>query len=156
MYPMARLVNTARPMDPPIAISPILHQGPQMTTALTWLGVLPPVSISIPHGFYDEPFAVNLTASDPEATIRYTVDGSEPDEKKGAVYNGPITVEKTMPLRAAAFKPGFRRSPVATQTYVFLDDVIRQPADPPGFPNLGHAHHRLWWISSRRSGMGRL
>ena len=37
-------------------------------------------------------------------------------------------------LRAAAFKSGLAPSDVDTQTYIFLDDVLKQPAAPAGFP----------------------
>ena len=33
-----------------------------------------------------------------------------------------------------AFKPGWLSTNVDTQTYIFLDQVIRQPANPAGFP----------------------
>ena len=36
--------------------------------------------------------------------------------------------------RARAFKEGFEPSDVDTQTYLFIADVARQPARPPGFP----------------------
>ena len=37
-------------------------------------------------------------------------------------------------MRAAAFKPGYAATDVDTQTYVFLDDILVQPAVPPGMP----------------------
>ena len=83
---------------------------------------------------------MTLATADPAAEIRYTTDGSEPNEDKGALYTEPISVTGTTVLRAAAFKPDFRRSPVATQSYIFVDDVLRQPADPPGFPATWGTH----------------
>jgi hypothetical protein len=43
-------------------------------------------------------------------------------------------IETTTLLRAAAFKPGLYPAPVDTHTYIFLDQVLIQPKNPPGFP----------------------
>jgi hypothetical protein len=86
------------------------------------------------RGFYDAPFLVSITTETEGATIHYTTDGSTPTEVRGQPYRGPIPITKTMCLRAMAFKPGWIPTNVDTQTYIFLDEVIRQPADPAGFP----------------------
>ncbi len=106
----------------------------------TWAGLLEPVEMSAPHGLYMTPFTVTLAHPDSEAVIRYTTDGSEPALENGEVYAGPVTIAATTPLRAAAFKPGFRRSPVATRTYVFPADVPAQPDDPAGWPQTWGVH----------------
>ncbi len=58
-------------------------------------------------------------------------------------YTGPILIDRTTTVRAAAFKPGWTPSDVDTQTYIFLDDVVRQSADnaPPhvGEPDIINA-----------------
>ncbi|MHB1034612.1 MAG: lamin tail domain-containing protein [Pirellulales bacterium] len=82
------------------------------------------------RGFYDAPFDLTITTETPGAVIRYTTDGSAPTETNGLVYDGPITISKTTTLRAAAFKTDYRSSLSDTQTYIFLDDVIRQPSTP--------------------------
>lgn len=89
------------------------------------------------RGFYDAPFAVTITTATVGATIRYTLDGSQPTATTGLVYSGPITINTTTTLRAAAFKPGAISTDVDTQTYIFLNDVIHQPNNPPGFPTTG-------------------
>ena len=86
------------------------------------------------RGFYDAAFDLAITTETPDATIRYTLDGSVPTASTGEVYTGPIPIATTTVLRAAAFKEGYEPANVDTQTYVFLDDVIHQPANPPGFP----------------------
>jgi hypothetical protein len=99
-----------------------------------WTEVISTVEFSPPRGFYTSPVTVVLTTTIPEAEIRYTTDGSEPVEANGAIYTGPITLDKTTLLRAAAFKAGFLSSEVKTHSYIFLDQVIHQPSDPPGWP----------------------
>ncbi len=49
---------------------------------------------------------VELTASEVDAEIRYTTDGSEPSENS-TLYEGPIAIEKTTTLWAKAFKKGY-------------------------------------------------
>ena len=92
------------------------------------------------RGFFDAPFRVTITAATPGATIRYTLDGSKPTATRGKVYAGPIAIDTTATLRAAAFKSGLRASNVDTHTYLFAEDIIRQPAKPAGFPTTWNGH----------------
>ncbi|MCK4342303.1 MAG: lamin tail domain-containing protein [Phycisphaerae bacterium] len=89
---------------------------------------------SQPHGFYETPFNVTLSTASEGATIRYTIDGSAPTPANGTLYSGPIAINTTTCLRAAAFKNDWLPSYARTQTYIFLDHVLLQPPDPPGFP----------------------
>jgi hypothetical protein len=98
------------------------------------LDVTGEVVFSHDRGFYDEPFDVTLSTETPEALLVFTIDGSAPSETHGLPYSGPIHVDRTMSLRAVAIKPGWVPSNVNTQTYIFLDQVIRQPDRPTGFP----------------------
>ncbi len=92
------------------------------------------VRFSDPHGFHEKSFGVELTTATDGATIRYTTNGSAPTATHGQVYSGQVPVTTTTVLRAAAFKPGHYPSAVGTRTYIFIADVLRQPADPPGMP----------------------
>ena len=92
---------------------------------------------SQPRGFYDHPFSLTIRSDTPGASIRYTTDGSAPTASSGTVYNGPITVSTTENIRAVAYTNGSAASAVVTQSYIFLDDVVRQPASVPGFPGAG-------------------
>ncbi len=101
-------------------------------------GFVSDTQFSVDRGFFSEPFDVAISTETPGTTIRYTTDGSEPTAGTGVVYSGPIHVTGTTVLRAVAFKPNFEPSNVDSQTYLFLDDVIRQsPAGtaPPGWPS---------------------
>jgi hypothetical protein len=98
------------------------------------LDTVSPVQFSVERGIYDAPFLVKLTDQTGGATIRYTTDGSTPSETNGLVYAEPIPIDTTTLLRAAAFKPNSRPSSGETHSYIFLDDVLTQPATPAGFP----------------------
>jgi gliding motility-associated-like protein len=70
---------------------------------------------SLPPGFYNGNQTVSITCADPTATIRYTLDGTDPVVTSTA-YTGPITLTTTKVLRAAAFSlnlPSF----IETNTY---------------------------------------
>jgi hypothetical protein len=43
----------------------------------------------------------------PGVTIRYTIDGSQPDSVNGELFNGPVEIEGTTLLKAYAFKDGW-------------------------------------------------
>ncbi|MBN2271198.1 MAG: lamin tail domain-containing protein [Sedimentisphaerales bacterium] len=96
--------------------------------------VVADTTFSHDRGFYDAPFSVTITTDTEEAIIHYTIDGSTPSETYGTEYVGPIDITTTTCLRAMAFKAGYMSTNVDTHTYIFLDDVINQPAYPTGFP----------------------
>ncbi|MCK6501614.1 MAG: CotH kinase family protein, partial [Nitrospira sp.] len=55
-------------------------------------------------------------------------------ETVGLLYDGPIPIQRSTILRAAAFLTNHRPSNVDTHTYLFARDVLGQPAAPAGFP----------------------
>lgn len=106
-------------------------------------GLVATPTMDPPRGFYDGPTEVTIATSTPGATLVYTLDGSEPSMDHGTAVEparedlaaaAAVEVGTTSILRAAAFRSGWTDSRVATHTYLFLDDVIRQPALPAGLP----------------------
>ena len=97
-------------------------------------GFVKDTRFSVDRGFYDAPFHVQISSQTAGAEIRYTTDGTPPNETHGVIYTAPILVDTTTNLRAVAYKEDYLATNVDTQTYVFLDDVIRQPAEIPGYP----------------------
>ena len=94
------------------------------------------VEFSHDRGFYDASFDLTLATDTAGAEIRYTTDGSAPDETNGTLYVAPvpIPITTTTAVRATAFKSGYASPQSVTHTYIFLEDVLHQPADPEGFP----------------------
>ena len=111
---------------------------------VVWSGIVDAVTFTHQRGFYDQPFALELTTTTPDAVIRYTLDGSEPTETNGQLYTNPIQIKTTSLVRAAAFKPGLLPSLPRTHTYIFLDDVLAQPALPPAFPATWGIHSQTF------------
>ena len=89
-------------------------------------GMVGDTTFSVDRGFYDAPFQLIISTNTPGAQIRYTTNGSPPTATTGTVYTGPITIDRTTTIRAAAFKTGLVPSNVDTQTYIFLNDVVRR------------------------------
>ena len=108
----------------PGGVNPIAKQGLVADTRFT-----------VDRGLFTLPITVAITTATPEAEIRYTTDGSDPNGSSGVIYTEPIDISKTTVLRAAAFRKGWHASNVDTQTYIFPADVIRQPVNPPGYPS---------------------
>ena len=81
---------------------------------------------SVNRGLYTDPFDVTIGTKTLGATIRYTLDGSEPSETNGLTYAGPIHIATTTTLRAIAYKAGLHSTNIDTQSYIFLDDVLTQ------------------------------
>ena len=93
-----------------------------------FLGFVEDTRFSRNRGFYASGQVVAITSATPGAQIRFTTDGSWPSETSGTLYTGPITVNRTMPVRAMAYKTGHRSTNVDTHTYIFPDDVVTQTA----------------------------
>jgi hypothetical protein len=135
--------------------------GPRYITTATpgapnastgFVGFVADTQFSVDRGFFESTDldpggvlenGVAITTATADATIVYTTDGSEPevgDEGvivNGIEYIGPIAINSTTTLRAAAFKTGFEPTNTDTHTYVFLDDVIAQSPGgevPEGWP----------------------
>jgi hypothetical protein len=95
------------------------------------MGVIAPVETSVAHGFFQSPFFLELQSASPNAEIYYTYDGSIPSPENSAAisYQDAIRIDRTTVFRAAAYRDDFGLSPVTTQTYVFLEDVLTQTID---------------------------
>ena len=111
------------------------HSTPGASNNVAWnLGRVADTKFSVDRGFVSAPFDLVLSTVTSDSEIRYTLDGSAPTVSQGAVYTAPIRIEHTTSVRAAAFKLNYRPTDVDTHTYLFLPDVVNQPARPAGFP----------------------
>ena len=72
--------------------------------------------VSMPYlkgnpSFFDTSFTAELACHTPDVVIRYTLDGSEPDENS-TLYEDPFTITEACTLCVRAFKKGCQPSPV--------------------------------------------
>ena len=88
--------------------------------------LLDDVTLSHPHGFYENAIQLELDSRTAGTSIRYTTDGSEPTSTNGQLYNNAIAISETTTIRARSFKQGSEPSRIETATYLFLDDVLTQ------------------------------
>ena len=98
---------------------------------------LDPVVFSQERGVFtgSETVTVALTHPDPDATIYYTTDRSEPTASS-TPYAEPIVISKTTNLRATAIKEGhlpYRN--VTTHSYIWLDQVAGQKKVSSSYPD---------------------
>ena len=110
---------------------------PRKANEKAFLGFTDKTSHSHSRGFYDEAFSLRIFCDTEDAFIRYTLDGSEPTEQHGIIYDpsSPIPIATTTHVRSAAFTPGFQRGDVTSHSYIFPDAVAGQPANPAGWPS---------------------
>ncbi len=101
--------------------SPGAANGPSFS------GFVDDTKFSVGRGFYESAQSVAITTATPDATIRFTRDGSRPTETHGTTYSAPIDISTTTVLRALAYKQGLAPTNVDTNTYLFIDDIISSP-----------------------------
>jgi hypothetical protein len=116
----------------PVTITATSPSGHHATQAFTWtildnLGTLPPPTMTPASGTYTG--SVDVTLSSVEgATIRYTLDGSDPSVDS-PLYTAPVPVTLDATVKARAWAPDYFTSAVASADYtVLLAAPIASPA----------------------------
>jgi len=82
------------------------------------------VYFSHPGGTFTTTFSLGLTTKSPTATIRYTTDGSEPDDLD-TLYTSPFTVSSTTWVRARAYESGLEPGLIVSKNYIALDPDVQ-------------------------------
>jgi hypothetical protein len=98
-----------------------------------------PVKVHVDHGFFDTPFSVVLSTETAGATIKYTLDCSDPLSSPSALSiqsSDSILIDPSslagravtpaVILRAVAVNPPDPPGPKITKTYIFLKSVLSQ------------------------------
>ena len=123
---------TSLPGEYAFVTSLLAEPTPGQINAAAVLSAVP--EYSEPGGIFTSPLTVELSISDPDSEIRYTLDGSVP-VLTSALYTAPLAISETTCLRAAAFRDKYLPGKTDTRSYIFLDDVAQQPILPDGFPS---------------------
>ncbi|MBM3848331.1 MAG: hypothetical protein FJ405_18845, partial [Verrucomicrobia bacterium] len=102
-------------------------------------GFVRDTSFSVQRGFFTNAFNLAISTPTPETQIYYTINGGEPRPANpdAAVYSGPFEVARSSVVRAAAHRAGWEPTDIDTQTYLFVNDIVRQPSRPAGWPISG-------------------
>lgn len=109
------------------------------TTGYTGKAMAP--ELSLPAGFYEQPISLEMESPIESATIRYTLDGSDPTPSS-ALYSGPIPVSSNRVVKAICIEQGEMISDVIAHTY-FIDEQTSlpvfsfsmSPSQATGFPS---------------------
>ena len=80
-------------------------------------GVQPP-TISLPAGTYENEQTVELSSTE-NYDIYYTLDGKEPNDQSGTLYEGPIAIGSDCTLKAIAYDDEGNASEVVSAEYLF-------------------------------------
>ncbi|MFV2070687.1 MAG: chitobiase/beta-hexosaminidase C-terminal domain-containing protein, partial [Pirellulales bacterium] len=83
------------------------------------------VTFDRPSGVFIDPFTLRLAVATPGATIRFTTDGTVPDETS-PVYddNRPLSITATTLVQAGAFTPDFASSILSSAWYTTVDSDL--------------------------------
>ncbi len=91
-------------------------------------------TFSPPGGTYGSTQLVTINCATIGATIRYTINGNDPNEASD-IYNGPISINYSATFRATAYKSGWITSNIASVTYNIANqpETVANPVfSPPG------------------------
>ena len=95
--------------------------------------VLPMPTVASDLENFDAPMTITLASERPDAEIRYTLDGTEPDENS-TLYKKPFVIENTTVVKAKAFaknySPSFTCKKVFNYNYVSEIQYVKQPNTP--------------------------
>ncbi len=80
------------------------------------------VEFSLEEGWYDVPELLTLTTKT-GGTIYYTTDGSIPTPENGTKYSAPISIDRTMTVRAICTGDEKFSSPVVSKSYVYGESI---------------------------------
>ena len=114
-----------------------------LASCLSVLTAVAQPKFSRQHELIDGAKSISVAISgNPEADIRYTLDGSTPNQKS-LKYSEPLQFRETTILRAVEVI-GDSLSPVATATYIFVSSVLTQPNDPKDYPSEWGSYTQIW------------
>ena len=81
-------------------------------------GIVAAPSFSPPGGTYISTQNVTITTTISGASIRYTLDGTNPTPTSGILYTVPVPVSSNKTIKAIAYQSGMTDSAVTSAAYV--------------------------------------
>lgn len=90
--------------------------------------LVPAAPSAIPAGkAFRDSLVVSLSAARPDASIRYTLDGSDPASESALRYGSPFVLKASATLKAAALVPGLGLGLVLEEKYFLVSDSAAAP-----------------------------
>ena len=99
------------------------------TTNTVALKAVPPAFSPI-GGAFGSAQTVTVTTTTPSATIRYTLDGTEPTAAS-SIYSGPLTVATTTTIKATASRTGWSTSDSGAASFWVTEGTVATPTFSP-------------------------
>lgn len=112
------LVRQVSGFDPGAGPSRLQRPSPGEPNGFSGAPVVRPPVMSQTGGVLSEFQTLEITHPDPAALIRYTVDGSIPDES-ARIYTGPVGIRRNGPVIARAFRDGSIPSQPVSSFFIF-------------------------------------
>jgi hypothetical protein len=85
-------------------------------------------------GDYNTEQIINITCETEGATIRYTLDGTNPTQESN-IYTDSITISESTVVKAKAFKSGMEPSNIKAESYTINEEPPTPPTDDPVVEN---------------------
>lgn len=113
----------------------VMDPTPGATNGVVYEGIAEPPQFDVTSRVCTGPITVTLTTATEGARIYYTTDGSKPysiarEHPTGLTYVSPVLVNRTMTIRAMAWRAGWRQSEITEQRYVFLGRDVQTFTSP--------------------------
>ena len=113
-------ITSGRTDDPSVPRVFFLKSTPGRANSASFvLGRTPSPVLSDAALYRTEPFTVRIDCADPDAVIRYTLDGSKPTDRS-ALYTEPIAIDRSVTLRVFAQSENSLPSRIQTAHYLFV------------------------------------
>jgi len=93
------------------------------------LGIVADPVFTPAAGTYYAPQNVAVTTTTTGSTIRYTVDGTNPNCYSSTIYTAPVLVDTTMSIKAIGCQNGYTSSPIIAAAYTMGQTVAALTAD---------------------------
>ncbi|MDD4869941.1 MAG: lamin tail domain-containing protein [Kiritimatiellae bacterium] len=87
---------------------------------------------NIDRGLFSNAISITITSATTNAEIRYTLNCNTPTTTS-TLYTTAMNLTNSTVIRADGYCAGFGPAGSETHTYIFYEDVLKQPTNPPGF-----------------------
>lgn len=94
-----------------------LMNDSSVATATFTINKVAPVKFSPIGGYFNYPQLVTISGETEGATIKYTINNSDPSPTNGTTYNGSIEIASNITLKAIAYKDGMANSDIVIANY---------------------------------------
>ena len=137
----AEVPSQAAPLAEPAALGPEAAENlsvpvpvpaPPAEESAAAVVVVEAPQVSPASGVYQNGIEVTLASATAGATLRYTLDGSDPGAEQGKDYTAPFAVSASTLVKAVAFLPGSPASPVVTFDYTIGEVCVAGDAPAGG------------------------